>query len=197
MLSSSMRSVLIALLALCLTACGLFSGDRRLYESSQTERPLEVPPGLDNPGLANALTIPGPGGTVPSAAVSGTPVGVSGEVGGRLSSVQLADSPDNAFSRVALAIERAGIAAITARDEAAGTITVSGSSVTSTPVERGFFGRLLGRSQTRSVSQTVIRVVRIAPNADGSLVTVEDQSGGPASDDLAARLLSALRQRLG
>jgi uncharacterized lipoprotein len=195
-----LRVLVVALATVALSACGLFGGSRTVYEDSVAGRPLEIPPGLDDPGRANALTIPGESAVVPAAGprpMSAGATRTAGPAPGGPAIVRIDDSVTGAYARVGLALERAGLGEVIARDEAALTYTVRGQSVAEQPVERGFFGRLLGRPATRPVAGEVTRVVRVRPDREGSEVVIEDEAGNPANDDLARRLADAIRRRLG
>ncbi len=199
----TLQLLAVGLVAVTIAGCGFFGGKRSVYEDSVAGRPLEVPPGLDEPGRANALVIPGdapPAGASPSGIppVGGSRTGASAASGsGGTAVVRIADSASGAYARVGLALERSGLGEVIARDEAALTYTVRGQTVTTEAVERGFLGRMLGRPETRAVSGEAIRVVRIRPDRDASEVVVEDESGNPVEDDLARRLADAIRRRLG
>jgi len=199
-----LRLSTVVLVAICLAGCGTFGGNRSLHEDSVAGRPLEIPPGLDDPGLANALTIPGAGATAGGAAIGGAPP--AGGTGAPVSAgpapagparVRIEDSVTGAWPRVGLALERSGLGEIVARDEIAMTYTVRGQTITTEPVERGFFGRLFGGADSRAVEGEATRVVRIRPDGEASEVVVEDETGNPADDDLARRLVDAIRRRLG
>lgn len=198
------RFTIVAVTAFCLAGCGMFGGSRAIHEDSVAGRPLEVPPGLDDPGRANALSIPGDPGTaaassadaeLPASLAEGT--GNAGPAPSGPARVAIEDSVTGAFARVGLALERAALGEIIARDDAALTYTIRGKSMQSEPVERGFFGRMFGRPDTRAVEGEVIRVVRIRPDREASEAVVEDEAGNPADDDLARRLAEAIRSRLG
>lgn len=204
MRASILHLALAVITATLLPGCGLFGGSKSIYEDSVAGRPLEVPPGLDDPGRANAMSIPGDGGSAASVMTdSAEPVALDsaatmdGPAPDGPARVAIDDSVTGAFSRVGLALERAAIGEIIARDEVALTYTVRGRSVKSEPVERGFFGRLFRRPATRAVEGEVVRVVRVRPDRETSEVVIEDQDGNPADDDLARRLAAAIRQRLG
>jgi hypothetical protein len=87
------------------------------------------------------------------------------------------------------------VAELTARDEAAATYTVSGTSTLERRAEGGFFKRLFTRDEATTAQVT--RVVRIVADGSGSVVRVEDEQGQPADDELARRVIEAIRQRLG
>lgn len=197
-----LRHSTIALVAICLAGCGIFGGNRALYEDSVAGRPLEIPPGLDDPGRANALTIPSDAGVAGGSSVGSSPPASGGQApAGPAPSgparVRIEDSVTGAWPRVGLALERSGLGEIVARDESAMTYTIRGTTVTTEPVERGFFGRLFGGSDTRAVEGEATRVVRIRPDGEASEAVVEDEAGNPADDDLARRLADAIRRRLG
>lgn len=196
-----LRFSTVAVVAVCLAGCGIFGGNRALYEDSVAGRPLEVPPGLDDPGRANALTIPADAGVAGGSAPGGLPPGGAASTSGPAPSgparVRIEDSVTGAWPRVGLALERSGLGEIVARDEIAMTYTVRGQTIASEPVERGFFGRLFGRADSRTVESDATRVVRIRADGEASEVVVEDESGNPANDDLARRLADAIRRRLG
>ncbi|HET7558124.1 MAG TPA: hypothetical protein VFK08_08645 [Rhodanobacteraceae bacterium] len=167
------------------------------YKSAQQANPLEVPPGLDNPPNAEALTIPEAGG--PTITVNGQTVSAGNGEGAPPAaavtgnSLTLADTPDGAYRRVGLALERGGVGTISGRDDASHTYQVAvNSMVTTQPEEKGgFFHRLFHRnhSETKSVTGTV--TVSVEPSGSGSMVNVQ---GDP---DAVERVLGVLQQRLG
>jgi uncharacterized lipoprotein len=201
-----LRLSTVVLVAICLAGCGIFGGNRSFHEDSVAGRPLEIPPGLDDPGRANALTIPDGGAIAGGATIGGAPpagatgTGAAAYAGPAPSGparVRIEDSVAGAWPRVGLALERSGLGEIVARDESAMTYTVRGQTIATEPVERGFFGRLFGGSDSRAVEAEATRVVRIRPDGEASEAVVEDESGNPADDDLARRLADAIRRRLG
>lgn len=165
------------------------------YKAAQQANPLEVPPGLDNPPNAEALTIPEAGG--PTITVNGQTVsggeGAPPAAAVTGNTLTLADTPDGAYRRVGLALERGGVGTISARDDASHTYQVAvDSMVTTQPEEKGgFLHRLFHRnhSETKSVTGTV--TVSVAASGSGSVVNVQ---GDP---DAVERVLGVLQQRLG
>jgi len=170
------------------------------YKAAQQANPLEVPPGLDNPPNSEALTIPEAGG--PTIMVNGRTVSSGNAASGQAApptavvtgnGLTLADTPDGAYRRVGLALERGGVGTISARDDASHTYQVAvNSMVTTQPEEKGgFFHRLFhrNRSETRSVTGTV--TVSVAPSGGGSVVNVQ------GDQDAVQRVLGVLQQRLG
>jgi uncharacterized lipoprotein len=196
--SSSKCAVVVACLALA--GCSLFGdrGDTR-YLAAEERPPLQLPDGVDRPSAATALVVPGDNGRV---LVSGegpgiAPPGIDEAVAGPSDAGRLVvdDTADNAWRRVGLAIERSGVGSIDARDETAGTYTVTGTTTERARTDVGWFGRLLGRDKPRNV--TVTRVVRVAAESSGVSVQVEDVDGRRATDPYARRLIAVLRERLG
>ncbi|HEX5488386.1 MAG TPA: hypothetical protein VFX04_04485 [Rhodanobacteraceae bacterium] len=171
------------------------------YKSAQQERPLEMPPGMDQPPTSEALGIPDAGngtasGTQPATTVppgvqtpstSSEPAAAATATGS--TSLALSDTPDSAYHRVGLALERGGVGKVTAHDDAAHSYQVAVDTVVTTKSEGGFFHRLFHRSQSETVTGNV--TVRVAAQGSGSVV---EASGNP---DAAARVIALLTQRLG
>lgn len=192
--------VLIAACAFALGGCSWF-GKGSSYEQSRASRPLEVPPDLDAPQTGAGMEIPDTGsastasdGT--SAPAQSAPSSAPQSIyAGDDATMNLSDSPTGAWKRVGLALERAQVAEITARDESAGTYTVSGVTRQKREDQGGFLKRVFTRDKTESAN--VVRVVRIVASGEGSKVQVEDESGNAVEDELARRIISALKSRLG
>jgi uncharacterized lipoprotein len=187
------------------------------YKTSVQERPLEVPPDLDKPNTAGALTIPeiGSPGTAPAAAapadVSAAPAGAEAPVAAAPGAAPAADaaaapallsadglhvmdSVDSTWNRIGLAIERSGAATILARDEAQRTFDVQ---TTGQVVEKpGWFKKTitLGMAKGKTTAQVKLKL-RVAAEGNGSKVTVEGASDD-ASREAAQALLSTLKSRL-
>jgi uncharacterized lipoprotein len=186
------------------------------YRTGVQERPLEVPPDLDKPNTAAALTIPPVGspaaapavGTAPAdmaAAPAGTaaaPAATPGNAPGAAAppamlgpdGLHVLDSVDSTWNRVGLAIERSGAATITARDEGQRTFDVQ---TTGQVVEKpGWFKKTitLGMAKGKTTAQVNLKL-RIAAEGDGSKVTVEG-ANDDASREAAQALLSTLKSRL-
>jgi uncharacterized lipoprotein len=171
------------------------------YKSAQQANPLEVPPGLDNPPNAEALTVPDVGG--PQIMVNGRVIGNAGAAPSAESapptavvtgnSLTLADDPASAYRRVGLALQRGGIGEISARDDNAMTYQLAVNSTVTTQSEEkgGFFHRLFhhSHSETRNVTGTV--TVGVAASGSGSVVNVQ------GNQDAVERVLTMLQQRLG
>lgn len=170
------------------------------YKSAQQERPLEVPPGMDQPATTEALAIPEAGtgtasaaGTAPStqpesAAPPSAGAAAAGVAAGG-SSLTLSDTPASAYHRVGLALSRSDVGQVTAHDDNALTYQVAVDSVVTQKPEGGFFHRIFHRNHSETVKGTV--TVSITPSGTGSVVSAQ---GDP---DAASRVLNVLQQRLG
>ena len=170
------------------------------YKSAQQERPLEVPPGMDQPATTEALAIPEAGtgtasaaGTAPSTqpesvAPPSAGAAAAGVAAGG-SSLTLSDTPASAYHRVGLALSRSDVGQVTAHDDNALTYQVAVDSVVTQKPEGGFFQRIFHRNHSETVKGTV--TVSITPSGTGSVVSAQ---GDP---DAASRVLNVLQQRLG
>lgn len=155
------------------------------YNAAQQERPLEVPPGLDQPPTTEALTIPASGAAgATDDAVPGM-VSSSGFAG---NSLTLSDTPDSAYHRVGLAIERGAIGQITAHDDAAHSYQLAVDTVVTKKAEGGFFHRMFHHSGNERVQGTV--TISIAASGSGSVVSAQGDR------DAVSRVMLALQQRL-
>ncbi|MET0232892.1 MAG: hypothetical protein ABW186_18320 [Rhodanobacteraceae bacterium] len=186
------------------------------YRTGVQERPLEVPPDLDKPNTAAALTIPEVGSPASSPAGGTAPAGMGSASAGTATAaaavpgtapggaappamlgpdgLHVLDSVDSTWNRVGLAIERSGAATITARDEAQRTFDVQ---TTGQVVEKpGWFKKTitLGMAKGKTTAQVSLKL-RVAAEGDGSKVTVEGASDD-ASREAAQALLSTLKSRL-
>lgn len=190
---STLRLTAAATLALLLAGCSMF-GVRSDYEQARETRPLEIPPELDAPAQSGTMRVPEVSGApaTPTSAASSVPSAIPA---GEATSLAIADGVAGAWRRVGLALERSGVAELTARDEAAATYTLSGTTTLERRAEGGFFKRLFTRDEATSAQVT--RVVRIVADGSGSVVRVEDEQGQSADDELARRVIEAIRQRLG
>ena len=177
-----------ALVTLTLSGCSLFHRKSdEAWKNAQQERPLEVPPPLDLPPTAAAMTIPAAGGG--AAAVSAAP-GATADAASA-GSLDLNDTVDNTYRRVGLALERGGVGTVTAHDDAAHTYRVAVQVQVAEPPPQGFFKRLFSvfsHARTHAVSGTV----NVAVRAQGSASVIE-LSGEPAA---VQQLLALLKSRL-
>ncbi len=195
--------------AVALSGCSWFHHRDNYYAKATEARPLEVPPDLDAPPSSGELVVPGadrpaaPATSAPPAIGSAPPaVAASG------SGLHVADSVDNAWRRVGLALERAQVGTISARDEAAHsyTVEVAGLRAPSPPPpaeEHHWYTRILhpfGGGKSDAASATESRpvsgrlTVKVLRDGDGARVEVEGAAGDSA--EAAQRVLAVLRERL-
>ncbi len=200
----------LAALIASTSGCGWLRGHRGAdYTSSQAGRPLEVPPDLDSPSTAAALTVPAGGNGASASAPSDSPVestaapegataaaSPSTIIAGEDSTLSMTDSVAGAYRRVGLALSRAGVGEVVSSDEASSSYTLRGVTQVASRAEGGFFKRMFkGGSQTSAAEAT--RVVKIVADGAGSQVRIEDENGEASSDEFARRIISALKERLG
>lgn len=203
----SMAFVLLAAM-LVLPGCSYlrskFGGNQDAYKASAQTRPLEVPPDLELPNHSGSLVIPEPSpantqivendaSPALSIAPGATPPSVATITGG--DTMQVADSVQNTWRRVGLALERSGIASIQSRDEVARTYEISTQA--KQVRSPGWFKRVvtLGMARDQKVSTPVLLRVRVSGEDGASKVTIEGANSG-AGDTAAREVLETLRQRM-
>ena len=136
----------------------------------------------------------------PPAAVGSAPPAISGvSVGG--SDLHVADTVDHTWQRVGLALERAQIGTLSARDPAAHTYSLdfSGTVETKPSGEHHWYSRILhpfggGGGKTEQVTRTL--TVRVSDDAGGARVSVEGDTSDKSTADAARRVVAVLRDRL-
>ncbi|TAN05115.1 MAG: hypothetical protein EPN38_12875 [Rhodanobacteraceae bacterium] len=158
------------------------------YKAAQQEQPLEVPPGMDTPPSADALTIPDTGSAPPATAAQPESGPAPAAAGRASNSLTFADAPDSVYHRVGLALARGDVGQVTAHDDTAHTYSVAVDTVVEKQSTGGFFHRLFHHSQNENVKGTVS--VSVEPSGTGSVVTAQ---GAP---DAVARVIGMLQQRL-
>ncbi|HJR12961.1 MAG TPA: hypothetical protein VJ833_03605 [Rhodanobacteraceae bacterium] len=169
------------------------------YQSAQQERPLEVPPGMDQPATTDALAIPDAGTGTASAAAGATPPSETGTppagapaaagMTASGSTLTLSDTPASAYHRVGLALSRSDVGQVTAHDDNALTYQVAVDTVVTKKAEGGFFHRMFHRNKSETVKGPV--TISVTPSGTGSMVSAQ---GNP---DAATRIMAVLQQRLG
>ncbi len=214
-------SILALLCASTLGGCSWFHHSNTDYYNKAAEsRPLEVPPDLDAPVSSNELVVPAattpgpataappastlpPAASVPAAAPSAATNAVLAGDG-----LHVADSPAHTWQRVGLALERAQVGTISARDESARTYTVEVVGLAAAPApaptdEHHWYTPILhpfgGGSNSKTSSQAPVSghlTVRVSEDKDGARVNVEGDSNDSAAATAARRVLEALRERL-
>jgi uncharacterized lipoprotein len=168
------------------------------YQNAQQERPLEVPPGLDQPATSNALAIPGEAGgsTAQATATSAAPPPAAlgeaapGEAAGATTTrtLALADTPDSAYRRVGLALQRGDAGQVTAQDAAAHTYTVAVDTVVVEKSKGGFLHRMFHRSHKRTVHG--VATLSVAAEGAGSVISATGDA------DAVTRVIAVLQRRL-
>lgn len=154
--------LVLALAASTLSGCGWFRSEP-IYLESRESRPLEVPPDLVLPSSSAALQIPA------AAAGAPTPGEAPPAAFGAGTAFEIADSTENAFRRVGLALGRI-------------------EGVTTTPVaalnshEVGFKGESF--------------LVRLSAQGDAVRIDAISPDGNPLSGGAAGELLGQLQSRL-
>lgn len=176
---SAIRTVLlVALIPLALGGCNLFKS-RSEWDKAVEARPLEIPPDLDAPPARTDLVVPEGSARATAAAQRGA-TGIDG--------LHVNDTVDSTWARVGMALERASIGAISARDEAGRTYSLTVTSKR-TRDEGGFIKRLFTRKKVETITEQVN--IGVSPDGNGSRVSV---SGASAS---VQKVVAALRERLG
>ena len=195
-----------------LSGCGWFHRDRvDYYKGTQETRPLEVPPDLDAPSTSRELVVPASSGSTASSsaatasATSSAPPEAAGIVASGPVDLHIADSVDNAYQRVGLALDRLQLGKVASKDDAAhsyaydfeGTVT----SKPAAPQEHHWYSRILhpfggggDKAETQSV-KSALRV-NVTQDAGGSRVSVVPAPGDKSGEAAAQRVIAALRDRL-
>lgn len=194
-----------------LSGCGWFHRDRvDYYKGTQETRPLEVPPDLDAPSTSRELVVPASSGSASSSAAaasttSSAPPEAAGIVASGPVDLHIADSVDNAYQRVGLALDRLQLGKVASKDDAAhsyaydfeGTVTNKPAA----PQEHHWYSRILhpfggggDKAETQSV-KSALRV-NVTQDAGGSRVSVVPAPGDKSGEAAAQRVIAALRDRL-
>ena len=198
-----------------LGGCSWFHHRDDYYSKAAETRPLEVPPDLDTPVGSNELVVPAAssGGaaaavtaTSPPGAVAAATVPANSSTVTSGSGLRVADSLEHTWQRVGLALERAQVGTISARDEAAHSyaLEVSGLSAAPTPApaqEHHWYSRILhpfggGGAKPSSAPVSGSVSVKVSADGDAARVDVQGAAGDATSDEAARRVLAVLRERL-
>jgi uncharacterized lipoprotein len=161
--SPSLRRILSALLIAAVASsagCSWFRG-KSGYENSPESRPLEIPPDLDMPATD-------PGMQVPAVAGVSSPGAASPATGG--GSFTISDTPQGAWKRVGVALERVDGVTITDRAEILSVYNVS------------YDGQDF--------------LVKVEADGEASRISALDAEGKALTTGSAARLIALLRERL-
>ena len=208
-------AVALVIAAISLSGCSWFHRDKvEYYKKAQETRPLEVPPDLDTPVTAKELVVPGTATAAAparaAAAASSTPVATAAATAAPPSSItaegdalHVADSVDNAYQRVGLALERAQIGTISARDAAAHSYAFdfNGSVETAeaAPAEHHWYSRVLhpfgGDKAKAQAAKSALRI-NVSEDGTGARVSVSGNAEDKAAPAAVQRVLLVLRERL-
>lgn len=174
----SFRPLMVATLAVAVLASSGCSwirnkwGNEAEYQASRQNQPLEVPPGLDVPSTAGAVTVPDANPNAPRMAVAeGVPSSAGQAYVEGIESFTLADSVASSYRRIGIALGKIEGATIGNRAQLLNSYEVSYKGVT-----------VLVRAEAAN-GQT--RVVALGPD------------GQPVRSGVATELLAVLKARLG
>jgi uncharacterized lipoprotein len=204
---------LIASAAL-LNGCSWFHHHDKVdyYKGAVETRPLEVPPDLDTPSTSKELVVPGTTTPAPSAsAVSSSAPAMAQTSTASVSppvdaaaELHVADTVENTYQRLGLALDRAEIGKVTSRDEATRSYTLDFSgavTMTAAPQEHHWYSRVLhpfgGGSNAEAKTQQVTSALRVSVIDDtgGSRISVSGIPGDPSASAAARRVIEVLRER--
>lgn len=177
----SHRTLLIGALAVALLTQGGCAWTRAKlgmdakYQESRHNQPLEVPPGLDLPSTAGAMSVPdvaansaaaAPGEAVPAAGVSASAAAVPG-----IDAFTMADTVDSAWRRLGIALAK--IEGVTIGDRA----------------------QLLNSYEVSYQGSSML--IRAEATGDQTRVVALGANGQPLTSGPATQLLALLKARLG
>jgi hypothetical protein len=142
-----------------------------------------------------------PVAAAPAPAVTSAPPAISGVSAGA-TDLHVADTVPNTWTRVGIALERAQIGTLSARDENARTYTLAFSSTVETPPaesEHHWYTPILhpfggDKGKSEQVARTL--TVRVSDDAGGARVSVEGDTADKSTADAARRVVQVLRDRL-
>ncbi|MFT3790030.1 MAG: hypothetical protein QM741_02935 [Rudaea sp.] len=189
-----------------LSGCGWFHRDRtEYYKGTQETRPLEVPPDLDTPVTTRELVVPGataPAGAAATAAGASPPSAAVAESGPV--DLHVADTVDNTYQRVGLALERAQLGKVAGKDDAAHSYSYDfDGTVTTRPAarEHHWYSRVLhpfGGGDDKAQTQNVKAALRVnvSEDAGGARISIIPAPGDKSGAAAAQRVIAALRERL-
>jgi hypothetical protein len=168
--------------------------------------PAATPAPAAAPPRSPPVATPAPAAPVAAApaappAVSSAPPPISGVSAGA-TDLHVADTVPNTWTRVGLALERAQIGTLSARDENARTYTLAFSSTVETPPaesEHHWYTPILhpfggDKGKSEQVARTL--TVRVSDDAGGARVSVEGDTADKSTADAARRVAQVLRDRL-
>ncbi|MDX1555668.1 MAG: hypothetical protein R3212_06560 [Xanthomonadales bacterium] len=192
------------LIALLLSACGLFKKKDPEYYNVAEAQPLTVPDGLDSPVASTALTIETPTMPLPQRELNDVPPRVLANQNTRNANTSLhwsaegvyilvKDSTDSVQRRLGYVIERSGMAMQGRGPD--GNYRFEYHHVRPEN-EEGFFGKLaFWRDDPPDYSGTYETLLR--PDSQGTRVFVQYPDGGEVPMEAAEQVLVILKERLG
>lgn len=182
---SAIRFVVLAAVApLALGACSWFK-PKSDWDKAVEARPLEIPPDLEAPPRTNDMVVPESGGAAATADAPRRAVRSATGIDG----LHVADGVDGTWQRIGLALERANVGQVSAKDEAGHTYELTMTTTREAAEQGGWIKRLFTRQKMETVTQRVN--IGVSADGEGSRVSV--------SGDAAAvqRVVALLRERLG
>ena len=173
---------------------GVFLNRPIAYEDARETAPLEVPAGLLTPAANPALQIPSVSGV--AANLDSTPPTLGSTVAGARASLPraanavltLEDEAASTWRRVGIALTRSDCCKVLSKDESDLSYQVELSAGAPRP---GFFKRIFGAG-----SAPATMTIQVVAAAEGSSVSVVDESGDIRRDDPAMTVLGVVEARL-
>ena len=167
---------------------------RRVVDVLRENLAVSAPAAASPPAAPVAAAPAPPPGAAP---VESAPPALAGvTVAG--SDLHVADTVQSTWQRVGLALERAAIGTLSARDENAHTYTLDfNATVDTKPAEHHWYTRILhpfGGGKSEQVHRSL--TVRVADDAGGSRVSVEGDMSDKSTAEAARRVVEVLRERL-
>jgi len=160
-----------------------------------------VPPAPAPPASAAPAAAPPAMASTPPPAVASTPPSIASTSTGS-TDLHVADTVPNTWTRVGLALERAQLGTLSARDANAHTYTLDFSATLATNAEgeHHWYTRVLhpfGGDEAKTTQQITRRLtVRVAEDAGGARVDVQGESTDKETMAAARHVAQVLRERL-
>lgn len=198
-----MKKLLTALIlsTLVLSACGAFRSEHA-WKKAKQENPLQIPPGMDRPSTAAALTIPPPSDAASSStSMSETPA-TGKAAAANATQMHLPGDVDTAYKRVGLALQQGGAGTVTAQDPALHTYQLSVAAKPALGSSQSFLQKHFSnlqqqqdgggnKSEAEQGSGSTV-IIRVTPDQNGG--STVSASGDPQQ---AVNVISVLSGRLG
>lgn len=160
------------LLALVATSgCSWFRKGNKLYAEAPENRPLEVPPDLDQPRTDGAMAIPGASATASGVAATRPTQAAPGTPASAANGFTVSGGRDDVFGKVGAALDKVEGLTVASRAQLLGAFDVS--------YEGSNF------------------LVRVSAAEAGTYVSAVDPRGLPAAGPAPAKLIASLKSTLG